>query len=511
MPSTTSSRSADARAVARRSPAGLAKVVTANTSEPYVMARWIKLLVAELMEVAAGRNLRLIVTVHPRAGKSEMVSKYFPAWFLGNFPDKRIILASYEQDFAAEWGGKARDLLEEWGEEIFGVTVDPRSSSTRRWNIKGRRGVMYAAGVGGPITGKGADIAIIDDYFKGEEDAHSKVTRAKIKNWFRTTLRSRLVPKTDQSAGGAIIILATRWHHDDLIGWLKKESNETWRVIELPAIYDGEGVDPMGREVGEAMAPELGWDEEAMEKIRLDAGTYGWNALYMGRPTPLEGSMFKAADFRYFYSEGDVYILKQDDGSRKVVLRSQCLIFGSADPALSKSQSADYTALGVYAMTPDRDLLLIELHHVKNDQGSNLQLLKSVQVRHQPAFIAVESQVASFGIMEVAVKAGLPIKPVPARGDKMIRALTAKARMETHSVYFNERLQPTPLTELEPELLEFPSGEHDDMVDQLSYAALSMMEYGSDSLPEQPGMADLENEQPTGEEAVTLSVFESMF
>ncbi len=149
-------------------PAGLAQYATRGTWE---MAAHLDLLNRKLIDVASGRSRRLLVTMPPRHGKSELCSVFFPAWFLGSHPDKRVILSSYESDFAAGWGRRVRDVLEEHG-ALFGVTLRADSSAAHRWDIEGHRGGMVAVGVAGAVTGRGADPFIIDDPVKSPEQAH---------------------------------------------------------------------------------------------------------------------------------------------------------------------------------------------------------------------------------------------------------------------------------------------------------------------------------------------------
>ncbi len=191
-----------------------------------------------------------MVCMPPRHGKSEFISKYFPAWFLGTFPDKRIILTSYESEYAASWGRKARNLLEEHGRELFGVRIAGDSSAADRWDIAGRDGGMNTAGAGAAITGKGANVAIIDDPVKNDTDAMSETKRAAVWEWYRATLRTRL-----EGDPRAIILVMTRWHEDDLAGRLLKAQAaatsgpcKRWDVLELPAL--AEPGDPLGRPPG---------------------------------------------------------------------------------------------------------------------------------------------------------------------------------------------------------------------------------------------------------------------
>src|ERR1700733_2043428 len=167
--------------LARQTPAGFALYTTDNK---WMLARHLAFLNRRLVDLAAGRIRRLLINMPPRSGKSELVSRIFPAWYLGNFPDNKIIFASYEASFAAEHGAAARDLVEEYGNEVFGVTIKSKMSSMARWGIEGHRGGMMSVGAGGPLTGKGANILILDDLIKDSEQAESVTQLEKLWAWF---------------------------------------------------------------------------------------------------------------------------------------------------------------------------------------------------------------------------------------------------------------------------------------------------------------------------------------
>ena len=219
-----------------------------------------------------------MVSMPPRHGKSEYCSKYLPSWFLGSFPDRRVILTSYEATFAASWGRKSRNLLEEHG-HLFGRKVATSPSAADQWDIQGHSGGMVTAGAGGAITGKGAHLAIIDDPIKNSEEAASQTIRDKIWEWYQSTLYTRLEPDA------VLIVIQTRWNEDDLCGRLINEANsggERWRILELPAINDD----------GAALWPER-YSIADLNRIKRSVGAYHWEALYQQRPSPREGNLFK--------------------------------------------------------------------------------------------------------------------------------------------------------------------------------------------------------------------------
>jgi predicted phage terminase large subunit-like protein len=251
------------------------------------------LLNRKLSRVASGAIRRLLITMPPRHGKSEFASKYFPAWYLGTFPQRRVILASYEADFARSWGAKVRDILAEHGPSYFGVGLRGDSLAADRWDLAGYAGGMVTAGVGGSITGRGADLFIVDDPVKNAEEANSETYREKTWDWFASTAYTRLEP------GGAIILVQTRWHEDDLAGRIlarsQSGSGEAWDVVDLPALAR-EG-DVLGRGPGEALWPDR-FTADELAVIRRTIGEYFFAALYDQRPTPRGGGMLKSVWFQ---------------------------------------------------------------------------------------------------------------------------------------------------------------------------------------------------------------------
>lgn len=212
----------------------------------------------------------------PRHGKSEYCSRFLPSWYVGAFC-KRVILASYNDTFATEWGRKARNLLEEHG-GLFGVTVDQGSHAMDRWGITGTDGGMVAVGAGGSLMGRGADLLIVDDPIKDQVEAHSQLQRDRVWDWWVSTAYTRLEPQ------GAAIVIQTRWHLDDLAGRLlvrMADGGERWRVLRLPAINSD----------GSALWPAR-FPVDVLETIRQQQGSYYWASLYQQDPIPDGGGQF---------------------------------------------------------------------------------------------------------------------------------------------------------------------------------------------------------------------------
>ena len=229
----------------RMTPASLAVRLSQGR---YKTWHYIQLLSRKLVDVAAGRCPRLIVCMPPRSGKSELVSKYNNVWHLETFQDRKIILCSYEADFASQWGGKVRDTILE-NQDTLSVRLSSKNPAMHHFETT-MGGSMSCAGVGGPITGKGANLLVVDDFLKNAEEANSKTMRDKAWGWWTSTARTRLEPfmgKDGRKIQPAVVIMATRWHSDDLIGRLinpefsnDSGEREEWEVFVFPACAEPE-------------------------------------------------------------------------------------------------------------------------------------------------------------------------------------------------------------------------------------------------------------------------------
>jgi hypothetical protein len=248
-----------------------------------------------------GRSPRLIVNMPPRHGKSELISKWTPVWFLENFPSKMVINTGYGTSFAEEWGGKVRNLSSQFAGRLqYRLAVDSRAAG--RWNTT-QGGGMYATGTGGGITGRGADLFIIDDPIKDSQEANSLTFRDRLWNWYRETARSRVMP------GAAQILLMTRWHDDDLAGRLlaaaARGDGESWEVINLAAVREDDGKpDPLGRKPGDLLWPDLARylgmggvsTKEYLQALQRGMSPESWAAQFQGRPGNLAaiGNVYKS-------------------------------------------------------------------------------------------------------------------------------------------------------------------------------------------------------------------------
>ena len=246
-----------------------------------------------LVDAAAHGGRHIAIQFPPRHGKSTLAVMYYSAWYLGRWPDRRVMLATHESSYAESWGGRVRDILAEHG-DLFGVRVRPDVGARSEWEIDGRSGGMKTAGVGGSITGRGADLLICDDPLKNHEEAMSPVVRNAVWDWFRTTAYTRREPHA------TTLVIMTRWHPEDLIGRLTSpgwnENYADWTVISFPAL--AEPNDAAGRQPGEALWPER-YPVTELESIRRAQGSAWFNALYQQDPRAVSGgTMFRREWFR---------------------------------------------------------------------------------------------------------------------------------------------------------------------------------------------------------------------
>jgi predicted phage terminase large subunit-like protein len=406
----------------------------------------------------------------PRHGKSETISRRVPAWFLDLWPDKRVMLASYNAPFARTWSRKVRnDLIQAGRESLVRVRVSPTSRRANEWETTAGGG-MIASGVGGEFTGRGADLLIIDDPVKNAEEANSETVRENQWDWYQTTAATRLEP------GGITVIVMTRWNEDDLVGRLVKGAKNGGApvfVLTLPATCEDED-DPteriLGRKNGGALWPER-FSEVDLVVIKRARGSYVWAALYQQRPMPAGGLLFKKEHFRYWdRSQTGYYVLRhgEDEGGDETIATEKCRKFGTVDLATSLKETADYTVCFAWAVTPKKDLLLLGGVRARMEGPDHLPLVRDTLDRYSLSFVGIEKVQYQMSLIQQAKRKGLPAKELPADRDKLTRAIPAAARIESHNVFF-------PLVwdladDFEGELASFPNGAHDDMVDVLSYA-----------------------------------------
>lgn len=391
-----------------------------------------------------------MVFMPPRHGKSEFISRYSTAWILGKFPDTRIILASYEADFAATWGRKSRDLLEEHGPSLFGIRVSGKSSAANRWDIEGHEGGMVTAGVNGPITGKGADIGIIDDPVKNDQEAMSVTYQERTYEWYKSTFRTRL------QRDGAIILIMTRWHENDLAGKLlaaQEEEGEKWEVVSLPAIAEDD--DPLGREFGQPLCPDL-FTKDALESIKKAVGSYWWASLYQQRPSPAEGGIFKRNWWQYYRRVPDRF----DE------------IIQSWDMTFKDTKTADFVVGQVWGRKGANKYLLDQVRD-RMDFPATIQAVRTLSAKWPQARAKLVEDKANGPAVIATLKNEIPgLITVNPEGGKVVRAQAASPDIEAGNVYLPDPSVAPWVYDFIEECAAFPNGVNDDQVDAMTQALI---------------------------------------
>lgn len=383
------------------------------------------------------------------------------------------MLCSYAAEFAASWGRKTRDVIAEHGPYVFGVRVREDVAARDEWEIEAFRGGewhkteggMKTAGVGGPITGRGANVIIVDDPIKNAEEAFSTTYREKTWDWFNSTLMSRLEP------GGRVVIILTRWHEDDLVGRLKKqmeEGGEQWDIINLPALAEPD--DLLGREEGEALWPTR-YDAETLNQIREKRGEYWFSALYQQKPVPTGAAMFKMAGLtRYRIQSNSLLLYPVGAEAPTIWSLDACTKFATVDLAASSKTKADFTVISTWAQTPHHDLALLDVKRAHFEGPDHVPMMIQVWLTQKPTIFYIESTGFQLTTVQTALRSGLPVEPSYPDKDKTSRAIPAAAKLNSGKIALPYAAEW--LNEVEAEIFRFPATEHDDITDTFSLAAL---------------------------------------
>lgn len=399
--------------------------------------------------IMAGKA-RIVVSMPPRHGKSEFTSNWLPTWYLDNFPKKRVILCSYEASFAAEWGAKVRHNLENNPFCISKVNPEKRAANNFLMAKGGQVGGMKTAGVAGPITGKGADLFIIDDAIKNDEEARSPERRDKHKKWWRGTAKTRLEP------GASVICIMTRWWEDDLAGFLIDEFG--FDEFRMPAICEDED-DRIGRKLGEALCPERYPIEELIELREEDP--QGFNGLYQQRPSNEEGNMLKRDTWSYYDKLPETRFFK--------------MIIQSWDMTFKDAATSDYVVgLKLGWLHGTNDFYIIDF---LRGQWGLTETVKRVltMTSNDPksGYKLIENKANGPAVEDVLRNKISGIKLIEPSGSKDARVASIEHIQQTGHIYL-----PNPATHNEyvkkwvkhfiEECASFPRGKNDDCPDTLS-------------------------------------------
>jgi len=424
-----------------------------------------KIMADAFQDVVDGKLKRLIINMPPRHTKSEFASYLLPAWFLGKFPGKKVIQTAHTAELAVGFGRKVRNLVGDKDfQNVFGdVKLQSDSKAAGRWNTN-KGGEYFAIGVGGAVTGKGADLLIIDDPHSEQEGASSDVNVfKKTYEWYTSGPRQRLQP------GGAIVIVMTRWHDRDLTGQIidasiKRGGSDEWKVIELPAIMPS----------GNPLWPEF-WKIEELEALKAELPVSKWSAQYQQNPSAEEGALVKREWWNRWEHENP----------------PNCqFIIQSWDTAFLKTQRADYSACttwGVFyaedefdgSMTPQ--LILLDAYKERLEFPELKAKAMEMYKNYEPDAFIVEAKAAGTPLIFELRSMGIPVSEyTPSRGNDKIARVNAVADLFASGIVW------CPETRWADEVVEefaaFPNAEHDDLVDSSTQALIRFRQGGFVSL-----------------------------
>jgi predicted phage terminase large subunit-like protein len=418
----------------------------------FISGKHHQIMASAFERVAKGELKRLIINMPPRHTKSEFASYLLPAWFLGRFPEKKIIQTAHTAELAVGFGRKVRNLVSsEAFSRVFDTKLSSDSKAAGRWNT-GAGGDYFAIGVGGAVTGKGADLLIIDDpHSEQEAKQGNPAVFDNVYEWYTSGPRQRLQP------GGAIIIVMTRWSKRDLTGQILKNASkdgvDNWEVIEFPAILPS----------GTPLWPGF-WKKTELEAIKAEIPVAKWEAQYQQNPTSEEGAIIKREHWRIWESD----------------TAPQCdYIIQSWDTAFEKSNRADYSACttwGVFDYPDDKgnlktNIICLDAFKQRMEFPELKQKAFEMYKEWEPDTLIVEKKAAGAPLIYELRQTGILLEEyTPGKGSDKI------ARVNAISDLFASGVVWCPETrwadELMEELAAFPNGEHDDLVDSSSQALL---------------------------------------
>jgi len=431
------------------------------------VANWHHYLIAKKLEevfdkIKRKEKVRLMINLPPRAGKSRLATQLFPAWSLGNHPELEFMVTSYSADLAKKFGLATKDVMNnERYQAIFpGVRLRKDSKAKSDWKVT-QGGSYHAVGVGGSLTGMGANVAIIDDPIKNREEAESKLMRDKVYDWYTSTLYTRL------QGHGAVIVILTRWHDDDLAGKLlyedeqrreRGEQTEDWEVLKFPAFatHDEDWGEGITRKEGDVLWPRF-FSKEKMLDTKDMVGLYDWASLYQQDPVLAETQEFNTDMFHYFTDED--------------IKDKNLTYYTMVDPAISQKESADNTVV----LTVGKDRNGPNWYRVREDAGHYTpgQTVDLIFKHHQMYRSEVWLETVAYQkALKYSVEEEQRKRQVYFKVEEVKSTTKKEFRIRgiiplyERGVIFHRQTD----KEYELELLTFPRGRRDDRIDAMGMA-----------------------------------------
>jgi predicted phage terminase large subunit-like protein len=442
-------------------PGELARHITPGTQQTPAL----DLIDDALVRVANTPDGRLIITMPPQEGKSTRVAGDFPTWWLTQDAGARIVVASYAQGLATRNGRAIRNRVT--SNPNLGLTIAPDNGAVHEWTLAGHQGGVLSVGIGGGLTGRPADLLIIDDPIKDRADADSQTFRDRVWDWWTDVASTRLAP------GAPVVVILTRWHEDDLAGrLLAAEDGHLWHVLNIPAQADhrpelGE-TDALGREVGEYLDSARGRTEQQWAAIKVRSGARTWASLFQGRPAPAEGALFKRDAWEPRYTE--TLAVERIDGSKWVPVSPGDQLAASWDLAFKGTTSSDYV-VGQVWLRRGVHLYLLDMVRRRMTFTETLTEVKRLAARWPQAVLKlVEDKANGPAVIDMLSRSVPGLIPVEPEGGKIARANSATPFVEAGNVHLPTAAILPNVEELVEEAAAFPNGAHDDAVDAMTQA-----------------------------------------
>lgn len=397
----------------------------------------------------------LIINTPPQHGKTMSVTESLPSWFMCCNPDSGVILVAYGDSLANRFGRRNKEKIERFGPLLFDIKLSPSKSANDDFELEGRKGRCISRGITAGITGNPAKLIVIDDPIATKEEANSQTVRDKIWNEWESSIRNRL------AANGKVILIMTRWHEDDLAGrLLKYEKN----VTHINLTCEAEEGDILGREVGDALFPEIGkdraWKDSMKESYLQSQGLDAWNSMFQGNPINAGGSIFKRDWFKY-YDLDDIPFMEHT--------------IMSVDATFKDTKKSDFVAIGVWGKCMS-GVYLLDIINERMDFLRTVEAIRELKKKHpRTGMILVEDKANGSAIITTLQREMMGIVPVNPLGSKDSRAYAIQPFVMAGNVHVPKGL--TSSEEYIDQMIRFPKGMHDDMVDMTSQALMKLKDF----------------------------------
>lgn len=413
--------------------------------DSYEPLRHTELIADELQRIIDGEQRHIIIEMPPRHGKSMTVTETFPSYYIGKNPDKKVITAAYSDGLSRGFGRLNRNKFTEFATTVFGLRIADDNGSVADWGVFNHKGGMVSTGIGGSITGKGADLLLIDDPIKNAQEAQSKTLRDRVWQEWESTLSTRL------HKGASVVVIMTRWHEDDFVGRLLENSPYNWERLRLPAIAEDDE-DLLKRDIGTALSPELGFDEDWAINKKIEVGSRTWASLYQQRPSPAEGAIFNRNWIKYVNTPPAKY-------DNMVI---------SWDFTFKDTDTSDYVVGQVWQKV-GAEFYCIDQIRAQLDFTQSVQAVVNLKNKYPGCrTVLIEDKANGPAIINTLKQRVSGIVPITPRDSKVGRANAVTPFFEAGNVHYVNGIPH--LNDAIEELIAFPNSKHDDTTDATTQA-----------------------------------------